>query len=238
MSVTLFAQPAPGRQARGFCTPRAMCHVQKLHLSSPVASRAASLSFAPQFWNCAEIKIVGKSAKRNPASGPAVAALNAPATPRPKKNKKPTSAPTVFQPCLRASSSAYFEATADCTGYYFCKKGVQGKVVRCSGYKMLYDEVQQMCNWATEVDCGANRVPQKPAVDAAGSPLPATAPTPLPPDGNPLLAWPGPKTAAERGHDKTIIAYYASWQWYDRNGLAAPAAFDWNKVRGVSVVSM
>ena len=26
--------------------------------------------------------------------------------------------------------------------------------------------------------------------------------------------------AHPRQHDKTIIGYYASWQWYDRNGLA------------------
>jgi chitinase len=27
-----------------------------------------------------------------------------------------------------------------------------------------------------------------------------------------------------------MIGYYASWQWYDRNGLAAPSAFDFEKV--------
>ena len=31
-------------------------------------------------------------------------------------------------------------------------------------------------------------------------------------------------------HGKTIIAYYASWQWYDRNGLAKPENLDHSKV--------
>ena len=31
-------------------------------------------------------------------------------------------------------------------------------------------------------------------------------------------------------HGKTIIAYYASWQWYDRNGLAKPTNLDHSKV--------
>ena len=31
-------------------------------------------------------------------------------------------------------------------------------------------------------------------------------------------------------HSKTIIAYYASWQWYDRDGLAAPKNLDHSKV--------
>ncbi len=31
-------------------------------------------------------------------------------------------------------------------------------------------------------------------------------------------------------HGKTIIAYYASWQWYDRNGLAEPSNLDHSKV--------
>ena len=35
---------------------------------------------------------------------------------------------------------------------------------------------------------------------------------------------------SRRGHDKTIIGYYASWQWYDRNGLASPANMDFTKI--------
>jgi len=31
-------------------------------------------------------------------------------------------------------------------------------------------------------------------------------------------------------HGKTIIAYYASWQWYDRSGLAKPSNLDHSKV--------
>ena len=36
-----------------------------------------------------------------------------------------------------------------------------------------------------------------------------------------------------RSHSKTIIGYYASWQWYDRNKLAAPINMDFTKVTRV-----
>lgn len=29
---------------------------------------------------------------------------------------------------------------------------------------------------------------------------------------------------------QTIIGYYASWQWYDRDGLAAPINMDFSKI--------
>lgn len=41
-----------------------------------------------------------------------------------------------------------------------------------------------------------------------------------------VTAW----TKRNDAHGKTIIAYYASWQWYDRNGLAKPANLDHTKV--------
>lgn len=37
-------------------------------------------------------------------------------------------------------------------------------------------------------------------------------------------------TKHEPPHGKTIIAYYASWQWYDRDGLAKPSNLDHTKV--------
>ena len=36
-----------------------------------------------------------------------------------------------------------------------------------------------------------------------------------------------------RNHSKTIIGYYASWQWYDRNKLAEPSNMDFTKVTRV-----
>mmetsp|Transcript_20208 Transcript_20208/g.48570 ORF Transcript_20208/g.48570 Transcript_20208/m.48570 type:complete len:147 (+) Transcript_20208:246-686(+) len=39
-------------------------------------------------------------------------------------------------------------------------------------------------------------------------------------------AW----TKRQDAHGKTIIAYYASWQWYDRSGLAKPSNLDHSKV--------
>ena len=35
-------------------------------------------------------------------------------------------------------------------------------------------------------------------------------------------------------HGKTIVGYYASWQWYDRNKLAAPENMDFTKVQRVN----
>ncbi|KAL9190865.1 hypothetical protein ACHAXT_000571 [Thalassiosira profunda] len=42
----------------------------------------------------------------------------------------------------------------------------------------------------------------------------------------PAAAW----SKRQDAHGKTIIAYYASWQWYDRDGLAAPPNLDHSKV--------
>jgi len=183
-----------------------------------------------QFWNCAEIKIVGMGSQSTPASRPyaaqdtmvsmASAAEAVPTTPR------PTTSPTPYQPCQK-SASTYYEATDDCTGFYPCMSGEQGEVRFCNG--MLYDEAKGMCNWADEVTCGAARAVEDPLLDENGDPLPTESPTPAPTRGPKFPDW-TPKTVEERGHDKTIIAYYASWQWYDRNGLAEPAAFDWNKI--------
>lgn len=48
-----------------------------------------------------------------------------------------------------------------------------------------------------------------------------------------LLTLPTTSRAWEKridAHGKTIIAYYASWQWYDRNHLAKPSNLDHSKV--------
>mmetsp|Transcript_23079 Transcript_23079/g.46713 ORF Transcript_23079/g.46713 Transcript_23079/m.46713 type:complete len:1317 (+) Transcript_23079:171-4121(+) len=37
-----------------------------------------------------------------------------------------------------------------------------------------------------------------------------------------------------KSHDKTVVGYYASWQWYDRNKLAEPANMDFSKVQRVN----
>jgi GH18 family chitinase len=34
-------------------------------------------------------------------------------------------------------------------------------------------------------------------------------------------------------HAKTIIGYYASWQWYDRDKLASPVNMDFRKISRV-----
>ena len=81
--------------------------------------------------------------------------------------------------------------------------------------------------------CGA-------AADGDGAPAPAAAadamesPTPAPSPGTPAPTLP-PWTNAPfrpsptRGSPKTVIGYYASWQWYDRDKLADPANVDFSK---------
>lgn len=43
-------------------------------------------------------------------------------------------------------------------------------------------------------------------------------------------------SSIQNKHSKTIIGYYASWQWYDRQKLAAPTNMDFNKVTRVYVL--
>lgn len=53
-------------------------------------------------------------------------------------------------------------------------------------------------------------------------------PTPQPMNKpNALLAW---DPNVNQGHSKTIIRYYALWQWYNRNGVAALINVDFSKI--------
>jgi hypothetical protein len=132
-------------------------------------------------------------------------------------------APMPTGPCSDPSFTGY-EATEDCSGYIFCQGGIVGDEYPC-GQGTLYDKGKQMCTWADEVHCpGALGAMLEP-----GETLPPVPPTPHPTQQpNPLLDWDRSKMA--RPHDKTIIGYYASWQWYDRDGLAAPANMDFSKI--------
>jgi hypothetical protein len=112
-----------------------------------------------------------------------------------------------------------YEANADCTGYIWCNLGVAETEYEC-GDGMLYDDKKGYCDWADEVRCSGA------ANDYTGPPVPPTPHPTQPP--NPLLDWDRSKMA--RSHDKTIIGYYASWQWYDRSGLSAPFNMDFTKI--------
>jgi len=60
-------------------------------------------------------------------------------------------------------------------------------------------------------------------VDTAAASVPSTSPS-LPPWTNaPFTPYNGPR------RDKTVIGYYASWQWYDRVKFADPQNIDWSK---------
>ena len=41
-------------------------------------------------------------------------------------------------------------------------------------------------------------------------------------------------TGDRKTHDKTIIGYFCSWQWYDRAKLAKPQNMDFSKVQRVN----
>ena len=135
-------------------------------------------------------------------------------------------------PCTKDPSSTYYESTTDCTGYYICELGKQGQTLNCPGNGMLYDEITQMCNWSHDVNCQGS-IPEEPTHDEFGNLLPTKEPTHSPTQRpNELYEW--DRNAYPRQHTKTIIGYYASWQWYDRNALAEPKAFDYTKMTRVN----
>jgi hypothetical protein len=59
-------------------------------------------------------------------------------------------------------------------------------------------------------------------LDNEATPIPSNSPT-LPPY---TMA---PFNSSPSSESKTIIGYYASWQWYDRNKLADPVNIDFTK---------
>ena len=70
---------------------------------------------------------------------------------------------------------------------------------------------------------------------------PTTSPTPLPTETpvvqvptsltqSPIIEQPSKPSSPTNGNEKKVVAYYASWQYYDRNSLAKPENFDFTKV--------
>ena len=99
--------------------------------------------------------------------------------------------------------------------------------------RLPFDEVQQMCHWATEVNCLGLIEAAEPTHDEYGNPLPTKTPTHSSTQKpNVLLEW--DRDAHPRQLIRPSLDNYASWQWYDRNGLAEPAAFDYTKMTRVN----
>ena len=78
---------------------------------------------------------------------------------------------------------------------------------------------------------------EKPTSKPPTTKAPAPAPTVKPVDPNPpTTKAPAPSPTKKPVQpddgvvDKEIIGYYASWQWYDRSGLAKPQNLDFSKV--------
>ena len=78
-----------------------------------------------------------------------------------------------------------------------------------------------------------NASPNPPAPTPASGPSPADTssgiaiPVGLPSQGN----GNGNRPSSAGSHGKTIVGYYASWQWYDRNKKGAPENMDFTKVQ-------
>lgn len=100
--------------------------------------------------------------------------------------------------------------------------------------------VQNMCgsDWADAVSCGAacpkgtdEECPSGKMcyAEVPGCPAPVPKPTISPkPTRMPVPTFPLGR------HDKQILGYYASWQWYDRGKLAKPSALDYKKITRVN----
>ena len=88
------------------------------------------------------------------------------------------------------------------------------------------------CNGKNPLAMGGDAAIQSP-FDENGNPVPTLSPTLSPTQKpNELLAW--DRNSHPRGYEKTIIGYYASWQWYDRDGVAAPINMDFTKITRVN----
>ena len=136
---------------------------------------------------------------------------------------------TTHKVCTDTSYSNY-ESIKDCTGYIYCMMGTPDKPYYC-GDGMLYDEPGQRCNWADQVtSCGGGGGHFEEDIPdwMPSTPRPTKTPTPQPAGKpNALLDW---DPDVDRCYSKTIIGYYASWQWYDRDGVAAPINMDFSKI--------
>ena len=100
-------------------------------------------------------------------------------------------------------------------------------------------------------NCAEVKIIHDPYVVAPAPPVPAPAPTPpviqeiessvAIPDSLPSSTSSSQTTSkletsssSAGSHGKTIVGYYASWQWYDRNKKAAPENMDFTKVQRVN----
>mmetsp|Transcript_14646 Transcript_14646/g.26478 ORF Transcript_14646/g.26478 Transcript_14646/m.26478 type:complete len:328 (-) Transcript_14646:885-1868(-) len=179
---------------------------------------------------------ISKDGKPAPARAPGGETAGASATTEKPAPSSPAPAPpqeliitaSVYKACADETSN-YYEATEDCTGYVYCRMGIPDGPYPC-GDGVLYDQAENRCNWGHQVTCDNGGESEEEEIPGTPStPRPTKTPTPQP-TGKPnaLLDW--DRDVIDRGHNKTIIGYYASWQWYDRDGLAAPINMDFTKI--------
>ena len=62
------------------------------------------------------------------------------------------------------------------------------------------------------------------------TPAPVVSPVTPKPTTKPTVPTPAPTRPSGSTSTKEVIGYYASWQWYDRSGLAKPQNLDFSKV--------
>lgn len=102
-----------------------------------------------------------------------------------------------------------------------------------------YGLEQNMCgaSYSGAMGCGAacptGADAECPAGERCFAAVDCPAPAPQP-TISPKPTRPPVPTFTLGGHDKQVIGYYASWQWYDRAKLAKPSNLDFSKVTRVN----
>lgn len=110
-------------------------------------------------------------------------------------------------------------------------------VTHINGDGRMLGTVQNMCGagWNDAVSCAQACPGGTNAECPAGQQCFADVPNcPLPPTISPKPTRQPVPGFTLGNHDKQVIGYYASWQWYDRSKLAKPANMDFSKVTRVN----
>lgn len=106
--------------------------------------------------------------------------------------------------------------------------GQQGEILECAVFDMLYDESTGMCNWKSEVSCQGLEEEESPCDEFENTQSTKSHTQALTYKPNELFTR--NPDELDGGYSKTMIGYYASWQWYNHMGIAAPKNFDWSNI--------
>ena len=85
-------------------------------------------------------------------------------------------------------------ASPDCSHYFWCESGVPDSLIKC-GDGLLFDQTNEMCAFADEVQCAKGNNDQSPNSIPMQGPMAASSPTKRPTDQS--RAWTGTPTVSE-----------------------------------------